>query len=124
MFELTVSSGFCAAHRLPKHKGKCKDLHGHNYDVEIALRGPELDDQGMLVDFSIVKNTLDSLISQVDHKYLNKLTHLSELFENPTAEHIAEWFAVNLAEAFLEKDHYVHYVQVKETDRSSARYYP
>jgi len=46
---------FAAAHRLRDHPGKCADLHGHNYTVEIFIRAPRLNDQGMVADFTLIK---------------------------------------------------------------------
>ena len=50
MYELTISEEFEAAHRLPDYDGKCCRLHGHNWRVEVAVRGKQLDASGLLID--------------------------------------------------------------------------
>lgn len=76
---------FAAAHFLTKYHGKCENLHGHNYKLEITVKGPVFEN-GLLVDFSILKKI-------VKEKILNKLDHrnLNDFFPNPSAENIAIW---------------------------------
>ena len=80
---------FESAHRLPKVPDghKCKNLHGHNYRVEIVVSG-KLDDRGFVVDFAEIDAEIAPLIKKVDHRLLNDVEGL----ENPTAEIIAAWF--------------------------------
>jgi len=78
---------FESAHYLPNHKGKCKNLHGHQWKVEVVVKGfittvetsPEW---GMLIDFGELDNIVDPIIDEFDHKVLN------DLLPNPTAENI------------------------------------
>jgi 6-pyruvoyltetrahydropterin/6-carboxytetrahydropterin synthase len=80
---------FESAHRLPNVPDghKCKNLHGHNYRVEIVISGT-LDDRGFVVDFAEIDAEIAPLIKKVDHRLLNDVEGL----ENPTAEIIAAWF--------------------------------
>jgi 6-pyruvoyltetrahydropterin/6-carboxytetrahydropterin synthase len=80
---------FESAHRLPNVPDghKCKNLHGHNYRVEIVVSG-QLDDRGFVVDFAEIDAEIAPLIKKVDHRLLNDVEGL----ENPTAEIIAAWF--------------------------------
>ena len=48
MYEVSVDETFAAAHNLRGYKGKCEDLHGHNYKVRVTLAGAELDSVGLL----------------------------------------------------------------------------
>ena len=74
---------FEAAHQLPWHPGKCKNLHGHGYRLEVTVEGPVGDD-GMVLDFADVESVVArEVIDRYDHTYLN------DFFENPTAELIA-----------------------------------
>lgn len=76
---------FSAAHFLPNHKGQCKELHGHNYKLEIEIQGAILKD-GMIMDFAVLKDMVNTLIiSKLDHKCLN------DIFDNPTAEEMVRW---------------------------------
>jgi 6-pyruvoyltetrahydropterin/6-carboxytetrahydropterin synthase len=81
---------FDAAHYLPNYKGKCEKLHGHTYKLEIVIEGGVKTD-GMIIDFAKMKALVEtSVIEELDHHALN------DLFENPTAEHIIEWIALQL----------------------------
>jgi 6-pyruvoyltetrahydropterin/6-carboxytetrahydropterin synthase len=88
MFEVSVDETFAAAHNLRNYKGKCENLHGHNYKVRITLAGPQLDGVGLLYDFVHLKQVIQTVIRALDHKYLNELKPFDVL--NPSAENIAK----------------------------------
>ena len=88
MFEVSVDDSFAAAHNLRNYKGKCENLHGHNYKVRVTLSGRELDDTGLLYDFVHLKQVIQSVIRSLDHQYLNELKPFDVL--NPSAENIAK----------------------------------
>jgi 6-pyruvoyltetrahydropterin/6-carboxytetrahydropterin synthase len=80
---VTCSFTFEAAHRLAWHPGKCRNLHGHSYRLEVTVAGP-LDGNGVVVDFDLLKAIVDrEVIGQWDHRDLN------EILDNPTAELLA-----------------------------------
>lgn len=80
---VTRSFSFEAAHRLPWHAGRCRDLHGHGYRLEVTFEGP-LDGHGIVVDFDDVKAVVQrEVVDRYDHAFLN------DLLDNPTAELIA-----------------------------------
>jgi 6-pyruvoyltetrahydropterin/6-carboxytetrahydropterin synthase len=85
---------FESAHHLPHLPDghKCKNLHGHNYRVEIVKQGTP-DDRGFVQDFADVDAEIAPLIKMVDHRLLNDVPGL----ENPTAEVIAAWFFERIA---------------------------
>ena len=58
MFELSVKGRFSAAHRLRDYEGACAAIHGHNWDVEVFIRGEALDERGMLVDFRELRSRM------------------------------------------------------------------
>jgi len=87
MYELIIKGEFSAAHHLRGYKGKCENLHGHNYGVELYLRQNRLDKLGMAIDFTILKKSLDKVLAEYDHHDLNGLKDFAKL--NPTAENIA-----------------------------------
>jgi 6-pyruvoyltetrahydropterin/6-carboxytetrahydropterin synthase len=80
---------FESAHHLPHLPDghRCKNLHGHNYRIEVVLSGVP-DARGFVMDFAEIDATVMPLIKQVDHRLLNEVEGL----ENPTAEIIANWF--------------------------------
>ena len=74
---------FDAAHQLPWHTGRCRNLHGHTYRLEVTVEGP-IGDDGIVVDFADLDAVVRrEIIDRYDHTYLND--HL----DNPTAELIA-----------------------------------
>jgi len=102
MFRITKHIDFCYGHRLLNYEGKCRHLHGHNADVEVVLEGRELDDRGMVFDFSDLKRNLAQWIDEtLDHRMIlhrddpavRSLQAMGEplylINDNPTAENIA-----------------------------------
>ena len=86
MYKARVEAEFSAAHFLSHYRGKCENLHGHNYKVRLWVRGTELSEGGMLADFSLLKKALKAAIDILDHSNLNDM----EIFKNdPSAERIA-----------------------------------
>ncbi len=61
---------FEAAHLLPKHSGKCRNIHGHHYVVEISLVGQVDYETGMIMDFSEVKAAIEPIIERLDHSLI------------------------------------------------------
>ena len=103
MFQVTREMLFCYGHRLLNYEGKCRHLHGHNGRVVVTLEGSQLDERGMLLDFSDIKRILQSWIDEnLDHNMILRhddpvLPALQERGErvflmdvNPTAENIAK----------------------------------
>lgn len=91
MITIGKSYRFEAAHKLPLHDGKCRNLHGHSYKVEIMLIGDELIQEGpktgMLLDFGQIDAQMQKVVAYLDHTYLNENEWLG--VEHPTAEALA-----------------------------------
>ena len=96
MYTLRVEGAFEAAHRVVDYPGKCDRLHGHNWVVEAAFRGTQLDELGMLIDFKIAKKALAAVLDDYYHYYLNDIPPFSEGL-NPTAENLARIIYERLA---------------------------
>lgn len=123
MYELTISDEFEAAHRLPEYEGKCCRLHGHNWRVEVAVRGRELDASGLLMDFKHLKSHVSEVLATLDHYYLNELEAFCET--PPTAEHISRYIYDRMASKPEFNDRVkVYCVKVWESPRSCATYIP
>jgi len=88
MFELMVEDTFSAAHQLKGYKGRCENLHGHTFKVQIFIEGEKLKPEGYLIDFQDLKAALKKVLDELDHSYLNDLPYFKEL--NPTAESLAK----------------------------------
>lgn len=126
MFEVCVEATFAAAHQLRNYKGKCENLHGHNYKVRATVAGDKLNATGLVADFGEVKAVLREIVGRLDHRFLNEIEPFIEL--NPSAENIALYFyqelAKGLTEGSSEVSIHVSEVVVWETDTSSATYRP
>lgn len=122
MYTLKVEGAFEAAHRVVNYPGKCDRLHGHNWKVEALVKGTELDELGMLVDFKVIKNALKETLDRFDHRFLNELKPFSDGV-NPTAENLARIIFEELApsKAFV-RDSHLYAITVYETPNSSVMY--
>ena len=87
MYEIVVKTKFDAAHQLREYNGKCANIHGHTWNVEVYLQGNILNKEGMLIDFSKVKELLEEEINKYDHRLINEVEPFIVI--NPTAENIA-----------------------------------
>lgn len=126
MFEIRVECDFAAAHFLKNYKGKCENLHGHNYLVRVSVQGAKLDQGGMLLDFSELKKALRQVCGKIDHTNLNDLPFFQD---NPSAERIAIYIYKELLELLPqlsrgEDSPKIKAVDVFETATSRARYIP
>ena len=124
MYEVSVDETFAAAHNLRGYKGKCEDLHGHNYKVRVTLAGKEVDSIGLLYDFVHLKQVIQSVIRSLDHKYLNELSPFDVL--NPSAENIAKYIYDETAKQLHQAPNGagVSSITVWETDVTAATYRP
>lgn len=94
MFELSISSEFCAAHALTI-KGALEPVHGHNFHVNVVVAGPGLDTDGLLCDFHDVERALKEIIEPLNNKNLSDTEPFKSL--NPSAENIARYIADRLS---------------------------
>ncbi len=87
MYRLTVHDYFSSAHQLKGYRGKCEAVHGHNWKVEVEVGGETLDEIGILVDFSVLKKILKSVVDPLDHVMLNEVGGFTD--KNPSSELLA-----------------------------------
>ena len=113
-FELKVISSFAAAHNLREFRGKCENLHGHNWKVEVVLRGKTLQKNGILVDFGEIKAEIRQTLEEMDHKYLNELPYFST--NNPSSENIARYLFEKLSAKFNAGDNRMYSVTAWESE--------
>ena len=124
MFQISVDESFSAGHALRGYKGKCENVHGHNYKVRVTLEGAQLDSIGLLCDFVHLKQVIRDIIRALDHKFLNDLEPFRAV--NPSAENMAKYFYDQAAKqmAALPVQVRVTDITVWETDATSASYRP
>lgn len=108
MITCTRRLGFDAGHRVTRHESKCRNVHGHRYEVEITVKG-NVDHAGRVVDFGVVKQVVGGWIDRdLDHGYIAaswdmiadgvaaeglKVYRMPEHMGEPTAENLAALIA-------------------------------
>lgn len=137
MYTLQTSACFDSAHFLKGYEGKCSNIHGHRWKVEVTVASEDVEEdgqiRGMVVDFKTLKEDLAKLADEFDHSLvieegsLRKTTKNALLEEEfrivevpfrPTAENLAEYFFGEMEE----KDYQVVLVKVYETPNNCAAY--
>ena len=116
-----IERNFSSAHQLRGYRGKCENLHGHNYKIEIYARGKELNNIGLLVDFVELKQAADDLVTYLDHKNLNELEPFV-VEQNPSAENVARFVLEKLAAKINDERVQIYKVRCFETPTSVATY--
>jgi len=117
VYKLQVEADFSSAHNLRGYKGKCEELHGHNWKVELTVGSKDLDKTGMVLDFKFLKASLNKILDQLDHKYLNEIDYFKEV--NPTSENIAKYIYDSLKSEVSG----LISITVWESDKARATYY-
>jgi len=121
MFEVTIEETFAAGHALRNYRGKCENVHGHNYRCQVTLEGTELDEIGLLVDFVELKRVVHGVLDRLDHQWLNEFPPFDVL--NPSAENMARYVYQQVAEGLkLRNGVRIALVKLWETDTAYATY--
>ena len=119
MYELMVTGRFAAAHSLRNFNGRCEALHGHNWRVEVVVRGDTLDEAGLVMDFGELKAAMNKVLDGLDHKYLNEIKPFDEY--NPSSELIAKYLYEEIS-GLLPPGVQMTRVSAWESDDSRATY--
>lgn len=102
---------FDAAHQLENYNGKCQDLHGHTYTLQICITGT-IQENGLILDLSTLKSIVNQKVLQLtDHKYLN------DVIKNPTVENVTVWIWDQLKDSLP-----LYEIRLWETPRISTIY--
>ena len=123
MYSVKVEGDFSSAHNLREYKGKCEELHGHNWKVEVVVSSETLDKAGLLVDFSVLKKQLNDVLTLLDHKHLNEIEYFKKV--NPTSENIAKYIYSKLiadSSQLIGPNSRIKSVTVWESEKSCATY--
>ncbi|MBI4018758.1 MAG: 6-carboxytetrahydropterin synthase [Candidatus Aenigmarchaeota archaeon] len=117
MFRLRIEDHFDASHSIPGHAGKCRNLHGHTYKVEVFVTGQTTDSNGILEnsDFIELKSGLRSCLSEFDHNHLNNI-----LGNNATAENVSKILFHKLEDKGIKN---LERVRVWESQNQYAEYW-
>lgn len=122
MFEINAAVYFDGAHFLRDYQGKCANIHGHTWRVEVTVTGKQLNEQGLLLDFNIVKKIMKDVTDPFDHKLINDIEPFNKL--NPSSENLAKHFFYEIKKklaTFAEIN--VQKVLVSESRDTSAVYF-
>ena len=122
MFELKILNHFSAAHQLTMVGEKCENLHGHNWRVEVYVKGERLNEAGVLIDFGVIKTHVKTIMKRLDHRFLNELPYFES--EQPSSENLAIYIAKSLQEMIDDQGVVVSRVTTWESDNACATYYP
>lgn len=121
MYELRVEGEFSSSHQLREYEGKCENLHGHNWRVEMFVQGETLNRIGLLVDFKILRTVLKDILETLDHQFINDIAPFNEI--NPSAENIAKYLYDEAKEKLADYPVKVSRINVYETNKSLASYF-
>jgi 6-pyruvoyltetrahydropterin/6-carboxytetrahydropterin synthase len=121
MHEVMIEMGFSSAHALRGYQGKCENMHGHNYKVEVYVRGRKLNNIGLLIDFKDLKAATKKVVDYLDHKNINELPPF-DVELNPSAEEMAAYFLREVGRQVNDDRAQVYKVRVWETDTCAATY--
>ena len=132
MFQVWVEESFAAGHALRGYRGKCENVHGHNYKVRVTLEGADLNSIGLLCDFKDLKDAIHSTIRKLDHQFLNEVAPFDQL--NPSAENLSKYFHEEVSRLLAQQSApsngnppsapcRVQQVTVWETDNTTATYF-
>jgi len=119
-FEVMIERNFSSAHQLRGYQGKCENLHGHNYRIEIYARGRELDNIGLLVDFVELKAAADDVVQYLDHQNINELSPFDKV--QPSAENLAKYILERVGAKITDERVQIYKVRCFETPTSVATY--
>lgn len=107
MYRVSKRMEIAGAHKLSlTYSSRCQNLHGHGWIVVVYCQSEELDENGMVVDFSFIKSLIHD---KLDHHYINDVVNC-----NPTAENIAKWICDQVPNCYK--------VTVQESEGNMAEY--
>jgi len=121
MYELMIETTFSSAHQLRGYKGKCEELHGHNWRVQVIASSEKLNDIGIVIDFHELKAITIEVVASLDHSFLNNVFPFTEI--NPSSENITKWIYDSIKKKLQKTNCSVSSVTVWENDTASATYY-
>jgi 6-pyruvoyltetrahydropterin/6-carboxytetrahydropterin synthase len=119
--DIFIKTHFSGGHHLRAYHGNCENPHGHNWKVKVTVRATQLDSLGMGIDFKQLKQTVNSVVDELDHHDLNELPAFRDI--NPSSEHISMFLFQALQEALHTERYTLYSVEVRETDSSGVVYY-
>ena len=121
VYEVTIKKSFSAAHILKEIGGKCEELHGHNFTVEVSVSSRVLSSDGILIDFRVLKKWTDDILKELDHKYLNDIQYFKD--SNPSSENIAKYIYDRISVKACQHNLSVTRITVWESENARVSYH-
>ncbi|MCK5808533.1 6-carboxytetrahydropterin synthase QueD [bacterium] len=111
---------FSAAHHLREYKGKCENVHGHNWRVRLEVTRDALTKEGFICDFTLLKQVLKDILDRLDHRDINATPPFDKI--NPTAENLGTYIFTEADRQLKEVDAQLSVLRVKvwESEKSCA----
>lgn len=114
---------FDCAHYLPFYTGKCGNLHGHTYKLQVGFAGEPNQATGMVMDFVDLAREIDNVLQDLDHQCLNNITNIIGFPSHlPTAENMVVWFVEYFLRNYGNNDMRLALVRLWETPTSYAEW--
>lgn len=120
MYEVMVETNFSASHQIKGYPGNCARMHGHNWKVRVYVRSHELDKLGLVIDFRVLKQMLQEVISPLDHSVINE--HPDFTHQNPSSENLAKWIYAKMKEKLTSPHCWLYAVEIFESESSGLFY--
>ena len=121
MYDVTVKTGFSAAHQLRLYDGKYENLHGHNWTAQVTVEADKLDPIGVGIDFVELKGMVERILSRLDYHNINEIPPFDK--ENPSAENIARWLFLELKTQIDTELTRIKRVEIYEMEGCGASYF-
>ena len=122
MYQVSVRQHFDAAHYLRGYRGRCEQVHGHRFQVVVAVQAQGLDDTGLAFDFVQLKGHLNEILSRFDHALLNEVSPFDSI--NPSSENIAHTVYEELKDRLRETPVSISSIEVWESPDARITYTP
>ncbi|HMK56073.1 MAG TPA: 6-carboxytetrahydropterin synthase QueD [Dissulfurispiraceae bacterium] len=120
MYTLSIETKFASAHQLREYNGKCENLHGHSWRVQVVVRAHSLNKIGLAMDFTDLKKLANEIIGPLDHVCLNDLPQFANV--NPSSENISRWIFESMKEKVAAYNVELKSVTVWESETAAATY--
>ena len=121
IYEIQVQAEFSAAHAIQGYPGDCARTHGHNWTIEVYVKCTKLNEIGIAIDFRDIKQALNGIIKDFDHRHLNELPIFKSI--NPTSENIARHFYRELSSRINSDGVKVSKVKASESQKTGVFYW-
>jgi 6-pyruvoyltetrahydropterin/6-carboxytetrahydropterin synthase len=122
MYEIIVEQYFEAAHFLRGYQGKCENVHGHRYTIRVRLKAAQLNEIGLVYDFTDMKRHLKDILGKLDHHLLNDIPPFDRI--NPSVENISSTIYNELKIRLVKEPVVISAVEAWENPQQGIVYTP